>query len=379
MKVINKSELSSPNKEYQNLEIINEQIADLYKQIKNLNLKLDRKEDDIKNIITEKDDIIKDIENKLIIQEKEINNNNIEIEKLNKRIEEFEIKLKNSNKDKENKINKNRQEINNMNNNILKEIDNRFQLFKKMNNDLNNKIIEQEYKINNKLDKNLFFNDKYEPKKNGFILLGTTGSGKTTLLNVLFGKEVGKVERSVSAVTNESKVYYYTLKNGKSIPIIDTPGLCDRERIEQNLQNFKKIKELLNKEKIQLKGLIFVINFQTEIFDSSDQESLLFINQMFPYKAFWKHILIIFTHYFEDPDEADEIKNDRDYSNKRILDKLMIKVKNVSDVINYKEIKTKYFNSFWPIKKDIQRKKNESNKDELEKELEQFLMMNPLY
>ena len=133
------------------------------------------------------------------------------------------------------------------------------------------------------------------------------------------------------------------------------------------------------KEKIQLKGLLFVVNFQLERFDYNDQEVLLLLNQMFPYKAFWKHILIIFTHYFGDlGGDEDEMINEMKEINGEILKNLMNKVKNVSDIINYNEIKTKYLNSFWPIRKQRQIVNNEKVRIELEEELGKFVTMIPL-
>ncbi len=90
---------------------INNQINYLYKEIKNLNIKLSQKEDDIKNIINEKDNIIKEIEKKLLKQQEINEKNNQIISKLNQKIEEITIKFKSESKDKENKIN-------NINNNI---------------------------------------------------------------------------------------------------------------------------------------------------------------------------------------------------------------------------------------------------------------------
>ena len=76
------------------IEEINNKIIDLYKEIKNLNIKLNKKEDDIKNIINEKDCMIQEIEKKLLKQQ-EINiQNNNEISKLNEKIEEKEKKNK---------------------------------------------------------------------------------------------------------------------------------------------------------------------------------------------------------------------------------------------------------------------------------------------
>ena len=57
----------------------------------------------------------------------------------------------------------------------------------------------------------------------------------------------------------------------------------------------------------------------------------------------------------------------------------MEKVKNVSKVITYDEIPKKYFNSYFPIKNEKQRNKNNKNKEELEKLLNYFCEKEPLF
>ena len=57
----------------------------------------------------------------------------------------------------------------------------------------------------------------------------------------------------------------------------------------------------------------------------------------------------------------------------------MEKVKNVSDVINYKDLNIKYFISFCPIKKPSQEKKNILVRNELEIELVNLMSYPPLF
>ena len=56
-------------------------------QIEKLKLSIDKKEDDLKNIINEKDIIIQDLQEKLINLDKKIVNNEKEISKLNEKTE----------------------------------------------------------------------------------------------------------------------------------------------------------------------------------------------------------------------------------------------------------------------------------------------------
>ena len=225
--------------------------------------------------------------------------------------------------------------------------------------------------------------EKDQARKNGFILGGKTGSGKSTLLNALIGRDIAEVKKGADSVTQETTVYFYKLKNGKMITILDTPGLMDPKYLDNpNIDNIhlKEIREKISDEKIEIKGIIFLVNFQEERFDKTEQEALINYNKCFPLKNFWKNILIIFTHYYPDPDgdSVEESKKIKDESNRKILGNIMKKVKNVSDVIDYKDLITKYFNSYSPVKKPKQRERNQKNKEELEIILDEMSKKDPL-
>ena len=225
--------------------------------------------------------------------------------------------------------------------------------------------------------------EKDEARKNGFILGGKTGSGKSTLLNAIIGRDMALVKKGADSVTQDTTAYFYKLKNGKMITILDTPGLMDPKYLDNpNIDNIhlREIREKISAEKIQIKGIIFLVNFQEERFDKTEQEALINYNKSFPLKNFWKNIVIIFTHYYPDPDgdSVEEMKRIKDESNRKILGKIMDKVKNVSDVIDYKDLITKYFNSYSPVKKEKQRERNEKNKEELEIILNEISNKEPL-
>lgn len=225
--------------------------------------------------------------------------------------------------------------------------------------------------------------EKDQARKNGFILGGKTGSGKSTLLNALIGRDIAEVKKGADSVTQETTVYFYKLKNGKMITILDTPGLMDPKYLDNpNIDNIhlKEIRDKISGEKIEIKGIIFLVNFREERFDKTEQEALINYNKCFPLKNFWKNILIIFTHYYPDPDgdSEKEMKKIKDESNRKILGNIMNKVKNVSDVIDYKDLITKYFNSYSPVKKPKQRERNQKNKEELEIILDEMSKKDPL-
>ena len=86
-----KEESISQDKDYKELEKLNIEIQNMKILINELTLKMNKKEDDIKNIINEKDNIIKEMNIKLLNQEKE-NKNELLI--LNNKIDKMYEKLK---------------------------------------------------------------------------------------------------------------------------------------------------------------------------------------------------------------------------------------------------------------------------------------------
>ena len=223
-------------------------------------------------------------------------------------------------------------------------------------------------------------------RQNGFILTGKTGNGKSTLLNVIFSREVAEAKKTAFAVTKISQVYYIKLNNGKCISLVDTPGLSDPGIVSNNQKDLdnihlKGIEEAISEEKIHIKGILFLVNFQEERFDESEQKALISYNQLFPLKRFWKHLVVIFTHDYHDPDgdTTEEMRQSRDESNGVIFTLLMEKVKNVSEVIKYKELRIKYYNSYSPVKTEIQKIRNNKNKMDLELLFDELSKKDPLF
>ena len=227
--------------------------------------------------------------------------------------------------------------------------------------------------------------EKEEARQNGFILVGNTGTGKTTVLNMMFNKIVGKVAKSFISCTKESSVYFYKLKNGKSVSLIDTPGLSDSSKTEnKNIDklHLEGISDKISNEKIHIKGILFLVNFQNERFDADEQYALLEYNRIFPLKDFWKSLVLIYTHFYPDPDDdktEEEMMEERTLSNAEIFSTLMEKVKKVSQVITYQELKKKYFNSHSEPNNKKKIIRNNKNREELEALLDELCKNQPLF
>jgi len=94
-----------------------------------------------------------------------------------------------------------------------------------------------------------------------------------------------------------------------------------------------------------------------------------------------KHLIVVFTHNFCDPngDTQEEMKQSRDESNGKIFSGLMEKVKNVSDVIDYKELNIKFYNSYSPVKNEKQKNQNNKNTEDLEILIKDICQKEPLF
>ena len=94
-----------------------------------------------------------------------------------------------------------------------------------------------------------------------------------------------------------------------------------------------------------------------------------------------KHLIVVFTHNFCDPngDTQEEMKQSRDESNGKIFSGLMEKVKNVSDVIDYKELNIKFYNSYSPVKNENQKIQNNKNTEDLEILIKDICQKEPLF
>lgn len=220
-------------------------------------------------------------------------------------------------------------------------------------------------------------------KDNGFILVGKTGVGKTSLLNVIFEDEVGKVGHSSKSETKKSNYYCIKEKLNKEIIffcVIDTPGLYDTNGIDDDINQKKDIQKLIATENIKIKGILFLSNFQNERFDFSEQNTLIEYNALFPMKDFWSRIILIFTHYYSDPDgDSKEEIQQRSITNfTTIMKNIMEKTKKISNPIDFLDINRQYVNIYSRIKNEKQIKNNKSIRNSLIIEISKYINLNPM-
>jgi len=221
-------------------------------------------------------------------------------------------------------------------------------------------------------------------KENCFILLGKTGTGKTSLLNLIYGDNVGKVGYESKSETKIPS--YYCIKeeiNSKKIyfSIIDTPGLYDSNGLRNDKMMKNNTKDLISKENIKIKGILFLSNFQNERFDYSEIDSLFQYNAFFPLKNFWEHIILIFTHYYGDPD-GDTKEEIREKSNENlsiIFSELMERIKEVSTPVKFIQLERLYVNIHSKVKVERHLKENEEYRNNILEKIYKYTQLEPMY
>ena len=137
--------------------------------------------------------------------------------------------------------------------------------------------------------------------KNRILLFGETGDGKSSFINAFFGKKVAGVSKDFKRCTEH--VYPITdLRGYEKYTLIDTPGLNDIEREEEN--NKKKIMKALEEEikgnsEKRIKCILIFRKYDEVRLKGSYINALKFLMDLFPIHDFWKHVIIIrsFTTY----------------------------------------------------------------------------------
>ena len=174
-----------------------------------------------------------------------------------------------------------------------------------------------------------------------------------------FWRRKGESRLFIQSETSSSNYYYSKEKIDSEyiyFCIIDTPGLYDSQGGDIDKIQKQEIMLLISKENIIFKGLLFLSNFQNERFDASKNTSLIEYNAIFPPKKFWERIILIFTYYYGDTDRdsKEEIRDRSTVYLTEICQKIMKKIKEVSNPIDLLHIKRKYISIYYRAKNEKQ-------------------------
>ena len=121
-------------------------------------------------------------------------------------------------------------------------------------------------------------------------VLGKTGAGKSSLANTIFGEDAFKIYHNLKSGTKKCKAETKSV-SGRSITLIDTPGLFDTDRSEEEMKP-----EIVSCITECAPGPhAFLIVLKVEKYTKHEQEVIYKIQEYFSEEAF-KHATVLFTH-----------------------------------------------------------------------------------
>jgi len=264
-------------------ESFNDEIENINNEQKKLNLLINKKEDDIKNIISEKEEIIQKMKNKINEQEIIIKESKKEISNLNQKIEKIFNNMSNELKNKEDK---------------LKEMENKLATINKEKgeeiNELKNQMKELRLEILNKVSNKFSILNKNELKNNyRIIIFGQTHSGKSQFCNFVIKDKTNSTFRVSDSLGSCNIEGFFQSKKfnrlGTQFELIDTEGFED----DADLQIYSKILKANN----NIDYIILILDCNNRITFGFRKfvENLI---KIFTAEKFYNHFCIVFTHSY---------------------------------------------------------------------------------
>ncbi|XP_073331703.1 GTPase IMAP family member 7-like [Pagrus major] len=191
------------------------------------------------------------------------------------------------------------------------------------------------------------------------VILGKTEAGRSSLANTIFGEKLFKIEHTFNSETTKCQSETRSV-NGRSITLIDTPGLFDTDRSEEEMkpEMVRCITECAPGPHA------FLIVLKVEKFTKQEQAVINKIQEYFSEEAF-KYATVLFTH----GDQLPEGKTIKEFVNQsENLSDLVKKCGGRCHVVD---------NKYWKEKKT--KDKNRSNQfqvEELLKSIDKMVMEN---
>ena len=188
--------------------------------------------------------------------------------------------------------------------------------------------------------------------------MGKTGAGKSSLANTIFGEDAFRVYHNLKSGTRECQSETRSV-SGRSITLIDTPGLFDTDRSEEELK-----REIVRCITECAPGPhAFLIVLKVEKFTEQEQAVINKIQEYFSEEAF-KYATVLFTHGDQLPD-GETI--DKLVSENKPLDDLVKKCGGRCHVID---------NKYWKDKPKNEYRSNKFQVEELLKTIDKMVTEN---
>jgi GTP-binding protein EngB required for normal cell division len=135
------------------------------------------------------------------------------------------------------------------------------------------------------------------------VLIGPTGAGKSQFCNFIhkdLTNSICTVSNSLNSCTKEPKSTIVERQNIR-LELIDSPGSSDSNNNDE--ENLKKLALYLRGKK-ELNQILLVLSFHDRL-SRDTRQYLNILSWIFTPRQFLTNLMIIFTHYPENPDEDD--------------------------------------------------------------------------
>lgn len=167
-------------------------------------------------------------------------------------------------------------------------------------------------------------------KHSTFLPFGITGAGKSTFLNAISKSNAFKTSASAQSCTKEVSCHSFARDN-VTIKLIDTPGFCDSDGINEDQKNMDTLVDFLKNNEHGVNGVAIVINRCDCRLDQSLKKLIKLAYSLFGLNL-WSRLCFIVTHCSCDPDELNELKENMVSAEDSLHASILKLIKSISQI-----------------------------------------------